>query len=119
MKTRILILALTAIAASSQAVYINITQTLPEIRSWNSTEFSPWAAEIPVYGTLSLDERDGIVQPFLPGDYVTDEYYTASFIAPATEPNGGRDGFERCRRRVAEPQAAAEPALRHPPWRHR
>jgi len=93
MKTRILILALTAIAASSQAVYINITQTLPEIRSWNSTEFSPWTAEIPVYGTFSLDERDGIVQPVLPGNYEFDEYFTASFIAPETEPNGGRDGF--------------------------
>ncbi len=93
MKARILILALTAIAASSQASFIRITQTLPEFRSWNLTEFSPWTAEIPVYGTFSLDEADGIVQPFLPGDYVTDEYFTASFIAPETEPNGGRDGF--------------------------
>ncbi len=93
MKTPILILALTAIAASSQASFINITQTLPEIRSWNSTELSPWTAEIPVYGTFSLDEGDGIAKPFLLGNYEFDEYFTASFIAPETEPNSGWDGF--------------------------
>ena len=93
MKARILILALTAIAASSQASFIGITQTLPEFRSWNLTEFSPFTANIPVYGTFSLDERDGIAKPFLPGNYLSDEYLTASFIAPETEPNGGRDGF--------------------------